>query len=39
MATLANNCMKYKIPKFWDDEYKRLDYIQEKFNDLDSVAR
>ena len=39
MATLANNCMKYKIPKFWDDAYKHLDYIQETFNDSDSVAR
>ena len=39
MATHANNCMKYKIPKFWDDKYRYLDYIQEEFNDSDSVAR
>jgi len=24
---------KYKIPKFWDDSYKTLDYVQEEFND------
>ena len=24
---------KYKIPKFWDDEYKHLDYAREQFND------
>jgi hypothetical protein len=24
---------KYKIPKFWDDEYKSLDYVREQFND------
>jgi len=30
---------KYKIPVFWDDEFKRLDYIQEAFNDKESVAR
>ena len=24
---------KYHIPVFWDDEFKRLDYIQEAFND------
>ena len=29
---------KYKIPVFWDNEYTRLDYTQEMFNDLDSVA-
>lgn len=28
---------KYHIPKFWDDEYKTLDYIQEPFNDPKSV--
>ena len=30
---------KYKIPPFWDDEYKRLTYTQEMFNDLDTVAK
>ena len=29
---------KYKIPQFWNDEYKDLDYRQETFNDLDAVA-
>jgi hypothetical protein len=31
--------IKYKLPVFWDDEFKRLDYIQEPFNDPVSVAR
>lgn len=31
MATHAIN--KYKIPKFWDYEFKSLDYINEPFND------
>ena len=30
---------KYNIPVFWDDEYKRLDYEQEQFNDPESLAR
>ena len=30
---------KYKLPVFWDDEFKRLDYIQEAFNDPVSVNR
>jgi hypothetical protein len=30
---------KYKIPVFWDDEYKRLNYTQEAFNDPESVAK
>jgi hypothetical protein len=29
---------KYQIPKFWDDEFKTLDYVQEPFNDPESVA-
>ena len=24
---------RYHIPVFWDDEYQRLDYVQEQFND------
>ena len=36
MATHVFN--KYKIPKFWDNSYQTLDYVQEKFNDLDSVT-
>ena len=31
MATHA--LRKYHIPVFWDDEFKRLDYINETFND------
>ena len=28
----------FNIAKFWDDEYTRLDYIKESFNDPDTVA-
>jgi hypothetical protein len=35
MATHA--AFKYHIERFWDDEFKTLDYIQEPFNDPDSV--
>jgi hypothetical protein len=35
MATL--DFQKYKIPAFWDDEFKRLDYVQEQFNDPDKL--
>ena len=35
MATHAIS--KYKIPQFWDDEYQRLDYVREAFNDQHSV--
>lgn len=30
---------KYWLDIFWDDEYKRLDYINEPFNDDPNVAR
>jgi hypothetical protein len=30
---------RYKIPVFWDDEYKLLDYQHESFNDAASIAR
>lgn len=36
MATQGVN--KLHINKFWDDEYKRLDYILEPFNDPASLA-
>ena len=36
MATHVVN--KYQIPVFWDDEYKTLGYVQEPFNDPESVA-
>jgi hypothetical protein len=37
MATHA--ITKYHIPAFWDDEFKRLDYQNETFNDPESVER
>jgi hypothetical protein len=37
MATPATS--RYNIYRFWDDEFKTLDYVQEPFNDSDSVAR
>lgn len=30
---------KYHVPAFWDDEFKRLDYVNETFNDPESVQR
>jgi hypothetical protein len=36
MATLGTS--KYIIPKFWDDEFKTLEYVQEPFNDPVNVA-
>jgi hypothetical protein len=30
---------RYNIYRFWDDEFKTLDYIQEPFNDPDNVAK
>lgn len=30
--------IKYHIDRFWDDEFKTLDYIQEPFNDPASVS-
>jgi hypothetical protein len=29
----------FKIPKFWDDEYTKLTYINEDFNDDENVQR
>jgi hypothetical protein len=37
MAT--HEILKYHIPKFWDDEFKELSYINEIFNDIDSIER
>jgi hypothetical protein len=37
MATHA--IVKYNLEVFWDDEFKRLNYIQEPFNDPVSVAQ
>jgi hypothetical protein len=30
---------RYKIPKFWDDEFKSLHYINESFNDEDNLKQ
>ena len=37
MATPAP--FKYHFEPFWDDEYKSLDYIDEEFNDKDSIIK
>lgn len=37
METLG--IIKYNIPKFWNNEYKDLDYRYEQFNDVESVRR
>jgi len=31
--------LKYHIPRFWDDEFKRLTYVNEEFNDVVSLER
>ena len=31
--------LEYHIERFWDDEFKTIDYIQEPFNDPDTVDR
>jgi hypothetical protein len=36
-TTVTPEFIKYRIPVFWDDEYKRLDYVNELFNDPASV--
>jgi hypothetical protein len=37
MAT--QEILKYHIPKFWDDEFKTLAYVNEQFNDIESLER
>ena len=37
MAT--HEVFKYWLTVFWDDEYKRLDYVNEVFNDKESSQR
>ena len=32
-TTVIPEFIKYHIPVFWDDEFKRLDYVNEPFND------
>jgi hypothetical protein len=36
---VIHEILKYHIPKFWDDEFKKLSYINEIFNDIDSIER
>lgn len=31
--------LEYHIERFWDDEFKTIDYIHEPFNDPDSLVR
>ena len=31
--------LKYHIPKFWDNEFKQLTYVNEEFNDTVSLDR
>jgi hypothetical protein len=35
---VTHEAFKYHIPKFWNDEFKTLDYISEPFNDPETVA-
>lgn len=37
MATHA--ITKYHVPAFWDDEFKSLEYVNETFNDPESVQQ
>jgi len=37
MAT--QEILKYHIPKFWDDEFKQLNYVNEHFNDVENTQR
>jgi len=36
---VIHEILKYHIPKFWDDEFKNLDYINETFNDVENLER
>lgn len=36
---VAHDCKTYRIERFWDDEFKTLEYIHEPFNDPESVQR
>lgn len=37
MAT--HEIVKYHIPVFWNNEYKTLNYVNEQFNDTESLTR
>ena len=36
---MMHSVIKYNLEVFWDNEYKQLDYINEKFNDPLSTAK
>lgn len=36
-VTITRGYKVYNLDVFWDDEFKRLDYIQEPFNDSEDV--
>ena len=36
---VTQEVIKYFLQVFWDDEYQRLDYINEPFNDIESRDR
>ena len=36
---VTHEILKYHIPKFWDDEFKQLNYVNEEFNDESSTQR
>lgn len=37
--TIAQGFKIYNLDVFWDDEFKRLDYLQEPFNDSEDVRQ
>lgn len=39
METVEVDVVEYCIPKFWDEEFKTLTYINEPFNDPESVEK
>ena len=39
MVTPGPSFSKYKIPVFWNDEFKNLNYIREEFNDKESLKK
>ena len=36
---VTHEILKYHIPKFWDDNFKQLDYVNEQFNDIENTQR
>lgn len=35
----THGVVKYRIPKFWDDEFKSLEYVNEEFNDPVNIVK